>query len=323
MLGGKAIADVLCGEENPSGRLTDTWCERYENYPSAANFYDCRDGRGRFGADEDVWLDTVYEEDIYVGYRYFETFGRNGQVAWPFGYGLSYTQFQTEAGQCAYDDESGLRVSFVIKNVGEIPGKEVVQVYLAKPEGALEKPSRELVEFGKTGLLKKGESQQLTFRIPRDRMGAYSTAEAAWLLEAGTYRVYAGENVRDAEEIYRFEVEETEILKQVRNRMVPVQNIRVLSQRESDSEKRSWGEASGIKKGVHGLQPVKKQPSYQVPKYQFRNDDRERITWQDLRQNPEELERFVAGMSVEEMARLAVCASHGWGMEGTGEATTP
>ena len=140
MLGGKAIADVLCGEENPSGRLTDTWCERYENYPSAANFYDCRDGRGRFGADEDVWLDTVYEEDIYVGYRYFETFGRNGQVAWPFGYGLSYTQFQTEAGQCAYDDESGLRVSFVIKNVGEIPGKEVVQVYLAKPEGALERP---------------------------------------------------------------------------------------------------------------------------------------------------------------------------------------
>lgn len=68
---------------------------------------------------------------------------------------------------------------------------------------------------------------------------------------------------------------------------------------------------------------MKKQPSYQVPKYQFRNDDRERITWQDLRQNPEELERFVAGMSVEEMARLAVCASHGWGMEGTGEATTP
>ena len=319
MLGGKAIVDVLCGEENPSGRLTDTWCERYEDNPSAANFYDCRDGRRRFGADEDVWLDTVYEEDIYVGYRYFETFHRNGQVAWPFGYGLSYTDFRTEPEQCAYDRESGLGISFLVKNVGEIPGKEVVQVYLAKPEGTLEKPARELVEFGKTRLLKKGESQKLTFRIPGDRLGAYSTAEAAWLLEAGIYRVYAGENVRDAEEIFRFEVQKTEVLKRVKNRMTPVQDIRVLSQREGDPEKKCRGGASGVK--VHALQPVKQQPSYQVPKeHQFRKDGGKQITWQDVRQNAEELEGFVAGMSMEEMARLAVCASHGWGMEGTGEA---
>ena len=146
-------------------------CERYEDNPSAANFYDCRDGRRRFGADEDVWLDTVYEEDIYVGYRYFETFHRNGQVAWPFGYGLSYTDFRTEPEQCVYDRESGLGISFLVKNVGEIPGKEVVQVYLAKPEGTLEKPARELVEFGKTRLLKKGGEPEAYLSDSRGQAG--------------------------------------------------------------------------------------------------------------------------------------------------------
>ena len=143
MLGGQALVNILNGTVNPSGHLTDTWANDYYDIPASRNFFMPDSPEGALDADHDVWVNTVYEEDIYVGYRYFETFGK--EVAYPFGWGLSYTTFEVEGKMT--DDHT---VKATVTNAGDRAGREVVQVYAKVPDGKLEQPERRLVAFAKT-----------------------------------------------------------------------------------------------------------------------------------------------------------------------------
>lgn len=312
MLAGPALMDILSGDVNPSGKLPDTWAKDYFDIPAAANFYDCVD-KPRLNAECNVYVDTVYEEDIYVGYRYFTTFQK--EVAYPFGFGLSYTDFGIEAQKETFDKE-GLKITVFVKNRGACSGKEVVQVYVGKPDGELEKPERELVEFAKTEELAPGEGEMLKFLIPRKHLSSYSERKAAYVLEAGTYSVYVGNSV-NAPLCGSFVIEEEQIVKQVSNRMVPGQKLVRLSKQDPEG---TWpkGENSGVIEGKTSFLPYQKRNAY--PARFGGEKPRRHLTFEDVKRQPSLADSFVAQLTVEELARVSVCASAGWGMEGIGEA---
>lgn len=312
MLGGPAIVDILSGKENPSGKLTDTWAKDYFDIPSSRNFYDCVD-KPRLDAECETYVDTCYEEDIYVGYRYFTTFEK--EAAYPFGYGLSYTDFVIEPEDIVYGKD-GLSMKVHVKNVGKCAGKEVVQIYVGKPDGELEKPERELVHFEKTKCLAPGEDETFDIKIPKMHLTSYCESEAAYILEAGSYRVYVGNSVK-AQNCGTFTVNVTEIVKKVSNLMVAQKKIKTLS-KKNEKESYPTGEKSGVCEGKTTFEPYACRKSYEAC---FAVEKpAESVTFADVRADLSKAESFVAQMSVEELARVSVCASAGWGMEGIGEA---
>lgn len=192
MEGGMAAADILCGDVTPSGKLADTFAKRLEDYPSSDNFHES--------------LDYVeYKEDIFVGYRYFETLpGAKEKVNYPFGFGLSYTTFEVEAGKVCIDGEA-VRVPAKVTNSGNHAGKEVVQLYVSAPQGKLGKPAKELKAFAKTRLLQPGESQSVFLTVKREELASYDdlgkVCRSAWILEKGTYTFYLGTSVRQVQRL--------------------------------------------------------------------------------------------------------------------------
>ncbi|MFC4102718.1 glycoside hydrolase family 3 protein [Paenibacillus xanthanilyticus] len=195
MEGGNAIADVLVGDVTPSGKLTDTVAVSIDDYPSTRNY-----------GDE---FRNIYEEDIYVGYRYFETFAPD-KVLYPFGYGISYTTFELEPEEAKTVDRNGekyIELGVRVTNTGTAyAGKEVVQVYYEAPQGKLGKPARALAAFGKTGVLQPGESQRMTLSFPVNRMASYDDGgeagyRSAYVLEAGTYLFHVGSSVRYTKQV--------------------------------------------------------------------------------------------------------------------------
>lgn len=182
-MGGHIVADVLMGKSIPSGRLTDTWAEKYADYPSSATF----------SHNNGDWNDEYYVDGIFVGYRYFDTF--NVTPVYPFGYGLNYTTFSMETLRaCA--DEKTVSVTVKVKNTGSFPGKEVIQVYGSAPRQGLEKPMQMLCGFGKTRLLQPGEEQRVTVSFDLTNLESYDPAKAAYVLEAGEYVIRVGVNSR-------------------------------------------------------------------------------------------------------------------------------
>lgn len=171
MESGNAVCDVLYGKVNPCGKLPDTIAKRYEDYPSAANF----------GGKEY----NDYAEGIFVGYRHFDTKAPE-KVLYPFGFGLSYTTFQVS--QVSFTHEDGVTVTVEVKNTGDLPGKEVVQLYAFQPKGKLEKAKRVLVAFGKTRELKPGEAEQIMLVCDEKYLASYDESRHAFILEAGEYR---------------------------------------------------------------------------------------------------------------------------------------
>lgn len=192
MEGGLAAADILCGEVNPSGKLTDTFAASLNDYPSSANFH-----------ESPYFVD--YNEDIYVGYRYFETIaGAKDKVNYPFGFGLSYTDFEINVMRAEYCED---RAVFLVQvsNLGSYAGKEVVQIYYSAPQGKLGKPKRELAAFRKTRLLKSGESQMMRMEVFFADMASYDdlgkVCKSAYVLEQGDYHFYIGNSVKAAKEV--------------------------------------------------------------------------------------------------------------------------
>ncbi|MDD4367647.1 MAG: glycoside hydrolase family 3 C-terminal domain-containing protein [Oscillospiraceae bacterium] len=208
MESGRALADVLTGRVNPSGCLPDTVPLNYSDLPSAADF-----GHPDY---------NNYVEDIYVGYRYFESLAPQ-KVLFPFGFGLSYSQFSLQS--AARRQGRQVELDCLVRNAGPYPGRRVIQVYLRAPQGQLGRPSRELAAFAKTGLLAAGgqERLQLTFDLADcaafDDSGK-SGFPYAWVLEAGSYEVLAGWDVRQARTVLRFELDQTELVKQCEAAMV-------------------------------------------------------------------------------------------------------
>ena len=202
--GGNAVADVLSGKANPSGKLTMTFPLQFFDHPSSANFPFDFVGPASFGPVMSVTgrveplvkdVDfTRYEEGIYVGYRYFSSFDK--EVSYPFGYGLSYTTF-AYSHPSVKTDADGFTASVTVTNTGRVPGKETVQVYVTAPSGGLEKPAFELKAFAKTRLLQPGESQVLSFRVDSYALASFNGASSAWETAAGTYQVHFGASAAD------------------------------------------------------------------------------------------------------------------------------
>ena len=199
MEGGNSIADLLTGKVNPSGKLTMTWPIAATDHPSTKNF----PGNIDFYSFKEMAASkrpipghtyTNHEEDIYVGYRYFDTF--NKEVAYPFGFGLSYTTFEF-AKPTVKVNGNEVTVAITVKNTGSVSGKEVAQVYVTAPQGKIEKPAHELKTFAKTRELQPGESQVLTMQIPVRDLASFDEAGSQWLTEAGTYTFSIGSSSRD------------------------------------------------------------------------------------------------------------------------------
>lgn len=210
MVGGAGTAAVLTGEVSPSGKLPDTIAYEISDYPSDKFF-----GSG----DMDC-----YGEDIYVGYRYFETFAKD-RVRFPFGFGMSYTSFDLTASDFKLDGDK-VTGSVNVKNTGSTPGREVVQIYCSAPQGKLGKPARVLCGFDKTRTLQPGESQTLSFEIPLESVASYDDSgvtghKSAWILEQGGYVFYAGADVRSASEAYSLTIPET-VVRQCKSALGPL-----------------------------------------------------------------------------------------------------
>ncbi|RCX18670.1 beta-glucosidase [Fontibacillus phaseoli] len=224
MEGGNAIADVLVGDVTPSGKLTDTIAYSIEDYPSTRNYGNERQ--------------NFYQEDIYVGYRYFETFCPD-KVQFEIGFGLSYTQFDIkpeEAKLVTKEGQTYIEVGANVTNTGTVyAGKEVVQVYYEAPQGKLGQPAKALAAFGKTKELQPGESQRLILGFPVHSMASYDDAgvtghPSAYVLEAGTYRIYAGNSVKNVVEIgvegqSGYVVESLQVVDQLEEALAPTESF--------------------------------------------------------------------------------------------------
>lgn len=213
MEGGGAAADIICGDANPSGHLTDTFAKSLEDYPSSAEFHKSADY-------------VEYTDDIYVGYRYFETIpGAAERVNYPFGFGLSYTNFEIALNNAMVKDQQ-IIFEVLVRNAGNVAGKEVVQIYASAPQGKLGKAKKVLVGFTKTFFLDPGERQLIKLPVDIKNLASYDdqglVQKSAWVLEKGKYRFYVGENVRDAGETeFIYEVTEDRVLEQLSERLKP------------------------------------------------------------------------------------------------------
>ncbi len=199
--GGNSVADILTGRANPSGKLPMTFPVTLSDHRSSLNFPIDQKIDRRWSAKTGLTHETknvdytVYDEGIYVGYRWFDT--RNIQVSYPFGYGLSYTTF--EYGKPSASNENGnVVVKVTVKNTGKVAGKEVVQLYVEAPGGKLDKPVHELKAFDKTGLLHPGESQEITLSVKTEDLASFDESASAWVTDGGKYKLVVSASSRDA-----------------------------------------------------------------------------------------------------------------------------
>lgn len=301
-IGGYAIADVLTGKVTPSGKLTDTWAVKYEDYPSSANF----------GINDGDPNDSDYTEGIFVGYRYFDSFHITPNYC--FGYGISYTDFSIET-TAVLADEKEISVTVKVTNTGtKYAGKEVVQVYYSAPAGKLEKPYQELAAFDKTKTLLPGESETMVIRFATKDMASYSEAEAAWILEPGKYFIRVGNSSRSTKVVGAVEIKEekkTEILKN----LFPLdREIELLS--NAGVTPYGYPEEADEKNAapVFTLDSEKIETvtaSYTEEHEEFTTDKTEKITMEDVLAGKATLQEMIAQLTVEEMAELCVGTSRG------------
>jgi beta-glucosidase len=207
MEGGNAIADILSGKVNPSGKLTATFPISYTDVPFAENFpgkqLPLKEGETLDPVMPTYPAEITYDDDIYVGYRYFNT--KKVKTAYEFGFGLSYTQFEYNDIKLSLTDfKDKITATITIKNSGKTAGKEVVQLYLSAPSEKLKKPSEELKGFAKTKLLQPNESQTISFTLSPDELASYDPSLSSWIAEAGKYTVRIGASSLDIKQTKEF-----------------------------------------------------------------------------------------------------------------------
>ena len=293
MIGGLGTVDVLTGKVCPSGRLSDTIAAQMSDYP--ADPY--------FGGLEQ----NLYVEDIYVGYRYFESAAKS-KVLYPFGFGLSYTTFSMEAGGFSYAEN---QVSFVMKvtNTGSAAGKEVVQVYAKAPLGKLGKPARVLIDFKKTKELMPGECETLTFAIPTSVFASYNEVSTAgmpvgWVLEAGEYTIYAGGNVRDAYAVGSFTLDELQIVEECRSALAPTTAFKRMKLTAANEHAEAAGvyEVAMEEVPLRVVSPEEKRNAELPESYEMTGD--RGIKLADVKAGKATLDEFVAQLTEEELASI-------------------
>jgi beta-glucosidase len=236
--GGNAMADIISGKVNPSGKLATTFPARYEDDVTAKNFpgreIPGSEKAGLFGQKQ-VDAEVVYEEGVYVGYRYYNSF--HVETAYPFGYGLSYTQFSAgklKLSAPVMNDQ--IQVSVSITNTGALPGREVAQLYISAPAGNLDKPRSELKAFAKTKLLQPGETQELSFTLSPSDLASFHTSASAWVAEAGEYKVYLG-NVQQERSSASFKLTNEVTVEKVNKVLVPKVAINEVKNEVSKAKK--------------------------------------------------------------------------------------
>ncbi len=293
-LGGEALADVLLGKETPSGKLTDTWAKDYEDYPSSKN-YSHNNG--------DV-NDEYYTEGIYVGYRYFDTFDVEPEYC--FGYGRSYTSFDTETVSVKVENGS-VFVNVKVENTGDTySGKEVVQVYVSAPEGELEKPYQELAGFAKTGKLKPNDTETVTVTFTVSSLASYDEKRAVWVLEEGDYILRVGTSSRDTAEEGILRLKEEIIVEQLKNQMtakepieeLTAESIGTICEGEIPSERIFTVSAADISTKQVIYKEILPEP--------YQTDVTETITLQDVLEKRHTIEELTAQLTPEELTALCV-----------------
>lgn len=208
-----------------------TWPIAYQDAASSKNFPSEGEGNEMFG-DKTKYVNvknvgyTLYDEDIYVGYRFFDSFKKN--VSYPFGYGLSYTTFGYNNVKAA-DNGSNVAVSVTVTNTGSRPGKEVAEVYVTAPKGAIEKPAQELKAFAKTRTLQPGESQTLTMTIDKADLASFNTKQSAWVADKGTYTFKVGASSRDIKGTATLNIKGSK--QKVHNVLKPTMKLNLLTQK--------------------------------------------------------------------------------------------
>jgi len=298
MLSAQALVELLDGRVNPSGHLPDTWPWRFSDNPVSRNFPQ-RSVDAPYIHEDATGVRVFYEEDIYLGYRYFDTFGV--PVAFPFGHGLSYTAFAlSPAGLSRQGDEVAVHVE--VRNTGDRPGKAVVQLYVAPPDGRLEKPGHVLTGFEKTALLAPGEGQALEIRMRLEDAAAFDEGRSAWVLEAGEYGLFIGQSLACLVFAGRLTLE-ARTLRTVAAVAPPMEDFKRLTRADPTVD----GKRSGIVPlGQQIAVPVPREAGDAVEPVKRRSGGK--ILWQDVVVDPSKLEAFVGQLPLMDLCRLNVCA---------------
>jgi beta-glucosidase len=227
---GNAVADILSGKVNPSGKLASTFPIDYKDVPSAKSFpgkeFPDQATTGNFGMKQ-IPAEVIYEEGIYVGYRYYNTF--NIKTAYEFGYGLSYTNFKySNLALSSGTFDKKITATVTITNTGKVAGKEVVQLYISAPATNLDKPSEELKGFAKTGLLQPGQSEKITFTINPEQLASFDTNATAWKADTGTYTVKIGASATNFKQTINFNLPKEIVVERCNKVLAPQVKINEL-----------------------------------------------------------------------------------------------
>lgn len=286
--GANALADILSGKISPSGKLPDTQVFDIAKYPSLDDF----------GNEKTL----VYREDIYVGYRYFETFEPEN-VRYPFGFGITYTDFETDCKANVSDKE--ITVTATVKNIGNFTAKEVVQVYYGAPCGKLGTPIKQLAGFAKTRDLKPGDSETLLVTFPKTQMASFDDSgvtgnKNCYVMEAGTYKIYAGTDVRSAGEIANFEVSETTVTEKLEEIMPPETPFKRIVAKEENGRRVAVFEDTPLRETDLDERIVDRREK-EIP---FTGDKGIKLI--DVAEGRNTLDEFVAQLSDQDLANI-VC----------------
>ena len=296
-IGGDALADVVTGKVNPSGKTVDTWAKNYMDYPSSAKF-----------SHNGSVHDEEYEDGIYVGYRYFDSFGVEPEYC--FGFGRSYTDFslQIDGAEAAGDR---VQVRATVQNTGSVyAGKEVVQIYYSAPQGRMDKPYQELAAYHKTSLLKPGESEAMILTFAIKEMASYSEADAAWVLEKGDYVIRVGSSAGNTEVAAVLTLAE-EVKTQIGKNLFPLDiQLKEIKPDTTVAKTAYEKNSEGLGRVYHGsIQSscIKAEHMvYQGKREEYKTDREKKLTVQDVKNGDCTVEELVAQLTVEEMADMCV-----------------
>lgn len=297
--GGNAVADILSGEVSPSGKLPDTIAYSMLDYPSSNNY----------GGE----IKNFYKEDIYVGYRYFETFAPE-RVQFEFGYGLSYTEFEIKTLQAKVlgdNVDSTIEIEVEVKNIGEtFSGKEVVQVYYEAPQGKLGKPAKSLVAFAKTTILSPGEKERLIIQFKVKDMASYDDSgvtshKSCYVLEAGEYKIYVGNSVRNIDKVNidgseAYNINELLVVEELKEALAPIEEFTRIKPGKRNEDGTYEISYEAVPKQTISLQ---KRINENMPKY-YEQTGNKGINLKDVHENKATIEEFIAQLNNEELATI-------------------
>lgn len=295
--GAEAMLDILSGKVCPSGKLTDSWCYNFDDYPASMNFY----SDDPIATKDDKWVETCYEEGIYSGYRYFATFPKKREaVAFPFGFGLSYTAFTITP---LFFNPNNRVLSVVVRNVGKLSGKETVQVYVSFPGTIQHHPQRQLVAFQKTGEIAPNQTQELAIRIPLRNLSTYVTGANAWCLESGTFYFYTGNSINNTVPAGSMQIDEPRMLKQMLYHIPPSLNYQTLEPEKNDTPKgnltRILSDETALKVKINLQRENNILAGNDIISRSRKAD--QHIRWEEVVENPTLMNSFIEQMSESEL----------------------